>query len=121
MGGTLTDPVADTARAAAERLATEGDAGLPAEVAAVLSRRAAGQFTDVASVATLVVAAADVALAVYRNLRDLEDRPPAVLVAYGTRSVLRERFGDLPDGYERVAEAVAREVTRAFDPRGEIV
>jgi hypothetical protein len=112
----MTDPVAGTARAVAARLAGDYDTGLPAAVEAALARREAGQYVDAASLAGLVVAAADVALAVYRNLRDLEDRPPADLVAYGTRSVLRERFPELPEAYKRVAEVVGQEVTRAFLP-----
>jgi hypothetical protein len=114
----MTDPVAGTARAAAARLAGDYDGELPAEVEAALARREAGQSADAASVASLVVAVADLALGVYRNLRDWEDSPSAEVVAHGTRMVIRERYQKLPDGYERITEVVSQEVTRAFQPPG---
>lgn len=115
----MTDPVADTARAAAIILAPDLGSSLPAEIEAALAAPGAQQrparYLDPISLAGLIVAIATLAWTIYNDQRDhsnKEHNPPAESIARQIRITLREQGTVLPPGTERIAEVVATEIIR---------
>ena len=116
----MTDPAADAARSAAAILAPDLGPGLPAEVEAALAARDTGQrpdrYLDPVSLASLIVAIADLAWTIYNDRRKQTPDPPPDSIARQVRITLRDQDTVLPPGTERITEVVATEITRQASP-----
>jgi len=118
----MTDPAADAARAAAVILAPDLGPSLPAEVEAALAARDTGQrpdrFFDPVSLASLIVAIATLAWAIYNDHRNRAQQPQPSSIARQVRVTLLEQDTTLPPGTERITEVVATEIIRQARPAG---
>jgi len=111
----MSEPVAVAALAAAQQLQAEVRPGLVAEVEAILatgeSSAAPPQYVDPVELASLIVAIASLAWAVYTDLRKRTATPSAEVVARTVRVARREQgHADTPD---QVIEVVITEILRA--------
>ena len=111
----MTDPVADGARAAAERLAPDHGPGLAADVEAALHTRGQEQrperYFDPVSLGALIVSIATLAWTVYTDLKKRTATPSAEVVARTVRVTRRDQ--GQPDAPEHVIEVVVTEAIRA--------
>jgi hypothetical protein len=117
------DPVRWIARAAGRRLASARRPGLAVEIESALDeRRARGggresrpdRYVDVISLASLIVAAADLAWAVYVEVRK-KDAKPAATIAQRLRIELGESRVIEPGERDRVIEVVVDQVISSDD------
>jgi hypothetical protein len=81
----MTDPIAETARAAAVRLADEYGPGVLGQVEAELNGRTAGTYFDPVAIGGLVVAVASLAWTVYADLKKKTPKPDPEVVARAVR------------------------------------
>ena len=113
----MTDPVADAARSAAQILAGDLGPNLPAEVEAALHARGQdqqrpGQFLDPISLATLVVAVAQLAYSAYSDHRKHTGKPSQEAVERQVRNELREQDTTITPQTERITEVVVTVIIR---------
>jgi hypothetical protein len=111
----MSDPVTVAARAAAQQLEAEAGPGLLAEVDAVLATResqsAPPQYVDPVELASLIVAIASLAWAVYTDLKKRTAKPSTEVVARTVRVTRRDQGqADAPD---HIIEVVVTEAIRA--------
>jgi hypothetical protein len=110
----VNDPIGTAARAAAQRLETEGRPGLAAEVEAALAARDStappSQYVDPVSLAILIVAVATLAWTVYTDLKKRTAEPAPEVVARSVRVRLRDSGHTAPD---EVVEVVVTETVQA--------
>ena len=111
----MNDPIGAAARAAAQQLQAEADPGLVAEVEAVLATRvspsAPPQYVDPIALASLIVAIASLAWAVYIDLKKRTAQPKAEVVARTVR-VTRQDQGQVA-APNHIVEVVVTETIRA--------
>jgi hypothetical protein len=116
------DPAATAARATAAILASTYGTVLLGEVEAVLATRDTRQRTDryldSVSVASLIVAIATLAWAVYNDQRRLTPKLLPDSIARQVRITLREQDTALTLGTEHISEIIATEITRHAAPEG---
>jgi len=114
----MTDPVADGARAAAERLAAEFGPGLAADVEAALytrgQERRPERYLDPVSLGSLVVSIASLAWTVYTGLKQKTPSPPPDVVARSVRVELRNH-GEAAASPGQVVDVVVTEVIKAVE------
>lgn len=112
----MTDPIAIAARAAARRLETGGQEGLRAEVEAALAARqlrsAPSRYSDLVSLASLVIAIANLAWNVYSDQRERTSQPTVEDVA---REVRNSRGEIGPEAPHELVEVVVVEVIRVAE------
>jgi hypothetical protein len=112
----MTDPVADGARAAAERLTPDYGSGLAADVEAALHTRGQEQrperYFDPVSLGALIVSIATLAWTVYTDLKKKTPRPAPDVVARTVRVELRNQ-GDTAAPPAQLTEVVVTEVIKA--------
>jgi len=112
----MTDPAAEAARSAAAILAPEFGPSLPAEVEAALAARGMqhrpDRYLDPVSLATLIVAIANLAWMIYNDQRNHTPDPPPSSIARQVSITLRNQDATPPPGTERITEVVATEITR---------
>jgi hypothetical protein len=112
----MTDPVADGARAAAERLTSAYGAGLAADVEAALHTRSSQQrperYFDPISLGALIVSIASLAWTVYTDLKKKTPSPAPDVVARTVRVELRKQ-GDAAAPSGQVSDVVVTEVIKA--------
>lgn len=91
----MTDPVADGARAAAQRLATRYGPALVADVEAALHARETDgrpeRYFDPIALGSLIVSVAALAWTVYRDLKGKTDNPSTEVVERTVRTELRRK------------------------------
>jgi hypothetical protein len=113
----MTDPVADTARAAAERLAGELGGGLKTDVEAALHARdreaRPDRYLDPISLGGLIVSVATLAWTVYKDLKAKTPTPSPDVVARTVRVELRDVEGSSVAQRDRVIDVVVAETVRA--------
>lgn len=116
----MSDPVAGNARAAAERLTSEIDPRLPADVERELhqpgTERASEQYIDVVSCASLVVSVATLAWTIYQDIRRQKAKPSSEVMARRIR--VETRDAPTPDGVtpaqqDRIITVVVEETLRS--------
>jgi hypothetical protein len=85
----MTDPVADGARAAADRLASRHGTRLPADVEAALHSRDAqtrrDQYFDPVSLGSLIVSVASLTWTIYKDRRSRGANPPTEVIIRAVR------------------------------------
>jgi hypothetical protein len=112
----MSDPVEQSARAAARRLVTEHGAGLPADVEAALHQREAVrgpvQYLDPVSLGALVVSVASLAWTVYTDLKKKTPEPPREVVARTIRVRLDGADGLDPAKRDHIIEVVVDETVQ---------
>lgn len=120
----MDDPIANGARAAAQRLAPTYGPRLSADVEAALYSQASQDadreppkhYIDPIAIATLIVDAASLAWTIYRDLRAKHSAAPATdYVVRRVRTTMRETR-TLDDGAEQVIETTVEETLRALPP-----
>jgi hypothetical protein len=79
------DPIATTARAAAQRLAADYGPHLPGQVEAALYERHGERYIDPVALGGLIVAVATLAWTVYTDLRDRATKPDPETIARAVR------------------------------------
>lgn len=116
----MTDPAANAARSAAAILAPDLGPNLPAEVEVAVAvrdtQRRPDRYLDSVSLASLIVAIADLAWTIYNDKRKNTPDPQPDSVARQVRITLRDQDTALPPGTERITEVVATEITRQARP-----
>jgi hypothetical protein len=114
----MTDPVADGARAAAERLTLDYGPGLAPDVEAALHARGPeqrpDQFFDPISLGALIVSIATLAWTVYTDLKKETANPAPDVVARTVRVELRKMDVTHPASQE-ITDVVVTEVLNAAD------
>ena len=117
----MTDP-ADAARSAAAILASDLGPNLSAEVEAALAARDTqhrpDRYLDPVSLASLIVAIADLAWTIYNDQRKHTPAPPPSSIARQVRITLRDQDTPLPPGTEHITEVIATEIIRQARPPG---
>jgi hypothetical protein len=115
------DPVRQIARTAARRLENSRWPGLKAATEAALDdrhgttpHRGADQYVDGVSLAALIVAAADLAWAVYTELRTKSSNTTQVIIQRLRVELTQSRVLE-PGDRDQVIEVVAEEVVRSQD------
>jgi hypothetical protein len=114
---TMTDPVADAARAVAARMAGEHGPGVAADVEAALAARGSdqrpGQYVDPVALGSLIVAVATLAWTIYADWRkQTSDPPPPAVVARQVRIELRQHASEGPHDTGEITEIVVTEMLR---------
>ena len=116
----MTDPAAQTARAAAAILAPTHGPALPTQVEAALAARDSGQrldrYLDPVSLAGLIVAIATLAWTIYNDHRDHTPDPPPEVIARQVRITLREQDTIMPPDIGHIIEIIATEVIHQASP-----
>jgi len=112
----MTDPVADGARAAAERLAPGYGPGLAADVEAALHTREAEQrperLFDPISLGSLIVSIATLAWTIYTDLKKKTPSPAPDVVARTVRVELRKQ-SDTAAVPGEITDVIVTEVIKA--------
>jgi hypothetical protein len=115
------DPVRQVARTAARRLENSRWPGLKAATEAALDdrhgttpHRRTDQYVDGVSLAALIVAAADLAWAVYTELRTKSSNTTQVIIQRLRVELTQSRVLE-PGDRDQVIEVVAQEVVRSQD------
>ena len=109
----MTDPIADSARAAAGRLDSEYGPGLISEVEAALDPGKSVQYFDPVSVGALIVSIATLAWTIYNDLKKTKTSPTLDVVARSIHVEIRN-WGDLsPTSLEQITDIVVTEIINA--------
>ena len=118
----MTNPISKSARAAADRLATEFDPALVVEVEEALDTRNPArrpeQFFDPVSLGALVVSAATLAWKVYTDLKQKTPQPTRDAVALTVRVELRDSDETDPAQLDRIIDVVVDETIRTAEETG---
>jgi hypothetical protein len=113
----MTDLIAIAARAAADRLATEHNSGLAADVEAALQGRGTtqrpNQYLDPVSLGSLIVAIATLAWTIYSDQRRKTREPPPELIARHVRAELRRESNTYGEEIDRITEIIITEIIQA--------
>jgi hypothetical protein len=116
-GYPMTDPVSDSALAAAQLLSVDVGPQLLADVEAALQARnhaqRPDQYIDPVSLGSLIVSVATLAWKVYTDLKTKTAEPAPDVVERTVRVRLRdERAGEAPPQLDRIVEVVVSETAR---------
>jgi hypothetical protein len=115
----MTDPIADSARAAADRLAAELGPELVTDVEAELHTRQAtrrpDRYLDPISLGGLIVSVATLAWNVYTDLKSKTPSPAPDVVARTVRVELGPSEAATPQQRDRIIEIVVSETVQAVD------
>jgi hypothetical protein len=115
----MSDPVEQTARAAARRLAAEHARGLPIDVEAALHARGSvprpDQYLDPVSLAGLIVSAASLAWTVYADLKTRTAKPAPEVVARAVRVRLEHAGEHEPAERDHIIEIVVDETVQSAE------
>jgi hypothetical protein len=118
----MKDPIADGARAAAERLTSEYGPGLTADVETALHTRGLEErperYFDPITLGALIVSIATLGWTIYTDLRKKAPHPAPDVVARTVRVELRKR-GDTAPASQDVTDVVVTEVIKAADDTDE--
>jgi len=113
------DPIEQSARVAAHRLATQYGPGLPTEVEAALHIRGTTQrpqrYADPISLASLIVSVATLAWTVYNDLRTKTPQPSPDVVGRTVGVRLNDTTGLDPAQRDRVIDIVVEETARTIE------
>jgi hypothetical protein len=107
----VNDPIADSARAAAERLDSDYGPGLISEVEAALSSQGQEQFFDPVSLGALIVSIATLAWTIYSDLKKTASSPAPDVVARTIRVELRNWGGLSQTSLNQITDVVVTEIT----------
>ncbi len=109
----VSDPVSESARAAARRLAAELEPRIVADVEAALHRRELAQrpeqYLDPISLGGLIVSVATLAWTVYTDLEQRTPKPAAEVLARTVLVQLRSTDATPPAQRDRIIEVVVSE------------
>jgi hypothetical protein len=111
----MTDSVATISRAAATRLATEGEPQVVVEVEATLAAGPDGrrdQYVDPISLGALIVSAAALAWQVYTDLKDRNGKPAKEVVARRLRIQLQDSEHTPTPDDQKVIDIVVEETIK---------
>jgi hypothetical protein len=117
------DPVSESARAAARRLAAELEPRIALDVEGALQRRELArrpeQYFDPISLAGLIVSVAALAWNVYTDLRKRTAQPSPEVLARTVRVQLRSPDATDPEQRDRIIEVVVGETIRVAAQPGD--
>ncbi|MGH3916279.1 MAG: hypothetical protein ACRDTC_23155 [Pseudonocardiaceae bacterium] len=112
----IADPIEHSARAAAQRLATQYGPELPVDVEAALHTRGTTQlperYVDPISIAGLIVSVATLVWTVYNDLRTKMPEPSPAVIARTIRIQLSDTGGLDPAQRDRIIDIVVEETVQ---------